>query len=98
MPTKATSRKIKRSFTLAPEALAFVVEVRRKRKAASDSEALNLLIEEQMLQAKQLELDAAIREYYDNAGEDELEDSKEWAAMAGPAVLLSSEPHESERR
>jgi len=98
MPTKATNRKIKRSFTLAPEVLAFVVEVRRKRKAASDSEALNLLIEEQMLQAKQLELDAAIREYYDSAGEDGLEESTEWAAMAGPALLLSSEPHESGRQ
>jgi len=94
MTIQANSRRVKKSFTLAPDVLAFVVETRRKRKTGSDSEALNLLLKEQMMEAKLREIDAAIKEYYDTASDAELLESAEWAEMAGPAVLLSSEPHE----
>ncbi len=92
MTTQAKNRRVKKSFTLAPDVLAFVVETRRKRKTGSDSEALNLLLKEQMLEAKRREMDAAFKEYYDTASDEELFESAEWAGMAGPAVLLSSEP------
>ena len=51
MAIQATVRKIKRSFTLAPEVAAFVTETRARRRAGSDSEALNLLLRESMLAA-----------------------------------------------
>ena len=52
MTIQATSRKVKRSFTLTPEVVAFVGEMRQKRGAGPDSEALDLLLREVMLEAK----------------------------------------------
>ena len=88
MTMQATSRRVKKSFTLAPDVLAFVVETRRKRKTGSDSEALNLLLQEQMLEAKLREMDAAVKEYYDNASDEELQEQKEWAQGTARNMFL----------
>ncbi len=88
MTTQATNRRVKRSFTLAPEVLAFVVETRRKRKARSDSEALNLLLQEQILEAKLREIDEAVRGYYDTASDEELREQKEWAEGTSRNMFL----------
>jgi hypothetical protein len=85
---QATSRKMKRSFTLTPEVVAFVGETRQKRGAGSDSEALDLLLREAMLEAKRQEIDAACKEYYDSASDEELAEQREWAEMAGPNIFL----------
>ncbi|HEV2323259.1 MAG TPA: hypothetical protein VGS10_04810 [Terracidiphilus sp.] len=79
MTIQATSRKIKRSFTLTRESLAFVHETRRRRRASSDSEALDLLLRELMLAAKRREVDEAFKVYYDAASEEELQEQREWA-------------------
>lgn len=88
MTVQATNRRMKKSFTLAPDVLAFVVETRRKRKTGSDSEALNLLLQEQMLEARRREIDAAIKEYYDTASDEELRDQEEWARGASQNMFL----------
>jgi molybdopterin synthase catalytic subunit len=88
MTMQATSRKMKRSFTLTPEVVAFVGETRQKRGAGSDSEALDLLLREAMLEAKRQEIDAACKEYYDSASDEELAEQREWAEMAGPNIFL----------
>lgn len=79
MTVQATKRKIKRSFTLAPESVAFVRDTRKRRKAGSDSEALDLLLREAILARKQEEIDAAFKEYYDSATDEELNEQREWA-------------------
>lgn len=79
MTVQATKRKVKRSFTLTPESLAFVHETRCRRRASSDSEALDLLLKEQMLAARRQEIDAAFEAYYDNASEEELQEQRQWA-------------------
>lgn len=86
MTMQATGRKIKKSFTLAPEAVAFLSETRVKRKAGSDSEALDLLLRELMLEAKRQELEAATKEYYDTASDEELAEQLEWAEMASASM------------
>jgi hypothetical protein len=88
MTMQATSRKMKRSFTLSPESVAYVGETRQKRGAGSDSEALDLLLREAMLEAKQQEFDAACKEYYDTASDEELAEQREWAELAGPNMFL----------
>ena len=95
MTARATERKIKRSFTLTPEAVAFLSETRKRRRAASDSEALDLLLREHMLTRQREMLDAAVSEYYDSASDEELQEELEWAQMAGPAVVLSSKADEA---
>lgn len=88
MTMQATARKMKRSFTLSPEAVAYVGEARQKRGAGSDSEALDLLLREAMLEAKRQEIDAACKEYYDTASDEELAEQREWAELAGPNLFL----------
>jgi hypothetical protein len=97
MATQAAGRKIKRSFTLAPESVTFLTETRGKRCTGSDSETLDLLLGELRLEAKRRELDAAIKAYYDSATDEELAEQHEWAEMAGPAFLADSEEAEANR-
>jgi hypothetical protein len=92
MTLQATDRKIKKSFTLAPEAVAFVSETRARRKAGSDSEALELLLRELMVEAKRQAIDAAYKEYYESATDEELAEEEQWAEMAGPGFLAETEP------
>jgi hypothetical protein len=96
MTTQATIRKLKRSFTLAPESVAFVREVRRKRKARSDSEALDLLLREAILAQQCEAIGAAYTEYYDHATEEELTEDSNWAAMAARSGLLAGDTSEAE--
>jgi hypothetical protein len=96
MTMQATSRKMKRSFTLTPEAVAFVGETRQKRGAGSDSEALDLLLREAMLDAKRKEIDAAYKAYYDTASDEELAEQREWAELAGPNVFADIDAAESQ--
>jgi hypothetical protein len=93
MTIQATIGNIRRSFTLSPEAVTFVRETRRRRGAASDSEALNLLLHEAMLESKRQEIDAACKEYYDTASEEDLAEQREWAEMTGPNILNAAPDH-----
>jgi hypothetical protein len=79
---------MKRSFTLSPEAVAYVGETRQKRRASSDSEALDLLLREAMLETKRQEIDAACKEYYDTASDAALDEQREWAKMTGPNMFI----------
>jgi hypothetical protein len=96
MTTQATERKMKKSFTLTPEAVAFVGEIRQKRGAGSDSEALDLLLREMMLETKRREIDAAYKEYYDTASDEELAEQWEWAEMAGPNMFADIDSAEAQ--
>jgi hypothetical protein len=94
MTLQATTRRVKRSFTLTPDVAAFVTETRQRQRAKSDSEALVLLLRESMLEAKRRQLDADYKNYYDTASEEELAEQREWEEMAGPNILL--EPPEAQ--
>ena len=80
------ARKMRRSFTLSPEAVRFISETRQRCGAKSESEALELLLREAMLEAKRQEIDAAYTEYYDTASDEDLAEQREWAEMAGPSM------------
>ena len=81
---------MKKSFTLTPESVAFLGETRQRRQAASDSEALDSLLRELMLEAKRQELEAATKEYYDTASDEELAEQR--AHTTPGAVAPSSAP------
>ena len=59
-------------------------EVRQKRGTGSDSEALDLLLRAAMLDVKREQIDAACKEYYDTASEQDLAEQRDWAEMTGP--------------
>ena len=88
MGTQSTGRKIKKSFTLAPESVAFLRETRARRKANSDSEALDQLIGDLRMEAMQRDLDAAYKEYYDTVSDEVLQEQREWAEGTGPNMFL----------
>jgi len=96
MTMQATVRKIKRSFTLTPESVAYLGEMRKKRGAGSDSEALDLLGREEMLEAKRQEIDAAYKEYYDTASDADLAEQSKWAEMAGPNMFADIDAAEAQ--
>ncbi len=88
MTVQATMRKVRRSFTLKPESVAFIGETRKRRGVGSDSEALDLLLREAMLKARRQEIDAAYKEYYDTASDEELAEQREWAKLTGPNMFI----------
>jgi hypothetical protein len=79
MTIQATTRKVKCSFTLAPDSVAFVRELRKQRKARSDSDALDSLIREAILESKRQAIEAAFKEYYDTVSDEVLQEEREWA-------------------
>jgi hypothetical protein len=85
---------MKRSFTLSPETVTFIGEIRQKRGAGSDSEALDLLLRELILEAKRREIDAAYKEYYDTASEEDLAEQREWAENTGPNMFADIDSSE----
>ena len=87
MTIQATCRKVKRSFTLAPESVAFLRETRKKRCTGSDSETLDLLLRELRSEAKLAEIDRAYKEYYDTVSDDVLAEEREWAERTGPNMF-----------
>jgi len=91
MTTRRTAGRVRKSFTLSPEAVAFVRETRQRHGLRSDSEAVELLLREAMQATKAQEIDAACKEYYDTASEEELAEQLEWAEMAGPNILIATQ-------
>ncbi len=88
MTMQATARKMKRSFTLTPESVAFVADTRQKRRAGSDSEALDLLLREARLEVKRQELEASITAYYDSISDEERKEQADWAENTAPNMWL----------
>ena len=97
MTMQAIERKTKRSFTLSPEAAAFVSETRRKRGAGSDSEALDLLLRDALCESKRQEIDAAYKVYYETASEEDLAEQGEWAELIGPNLLAEIDSSQAQR-
>jgi hypothetical protein len=92
MATEAILNKIKRSFTITRESATFLSEARAERNARSDSETLDLLLKELMVQRKLAELDAAYKDYYDTISDEQLAEETEWAKNVGPNVFAGIEP------
>lgn len=97
MTMHATTRKMKMSVTLAPEIVAFLGEARQERGAASNSEVLDLLLREVMLEAKRRQIDAAYKEYYDTASEEDLAEQGQWAELTGPNMFLDIDATEAQQ-
>jgi Arc/MetJ family transcription regulator len=79
MPIQAKTRKMRRSFTLTPEVVAFISDTRERRGVRTDSEAVELLLREAMPEAGPQDIDAAYKEYYDSASDEVLAEQREWA-------------------
>jgi hypothetical protein len=79
MTTAIAKRRIKKSYSISVEAESFVRRVRKTRKIASDSEALDMLLREAIEVHRKSAVDAAYKAYYDSASDKELEEEQSWA-------------------
>ena len=87
MAIRAKTRKVRRRYTLSRESVGFICEQRKRLRKHSDSEALDQLLLESRETQKLAEIDAACKAYYDNARDEELQEQREWAEMAGPGMF-----------
>ena len=87
MATRAKTRKVRRRYTLSRESVEFICEERKRLRKRFDSEALDQLLQESREAQKLAEIDAAYKAYYDNASDEELQEEREWAEMAGPSMF-----------
>ena len=74
--TVQSARKQKRTFSLSPEALAYLDALAKQHRSAS--EALDILIRERRDEAEKERIAAGIRKYYDTIGEDERAENQAW--------------------
>ena len=74
-------RRITKSYSISVEAESFVRKVRKTRKIASDSEALDLLLREAMDVHRKSAVDTGYKAFYDSASDQELEEEQSWAAF-----------------
>lgn len=73
-------RKQKRTFSLSPEALAYLDLLAKKHRSAS--EALDILIRERREAAEKERIAAGVRRYYDTLSEEERAENLAWGEFA----------------
>jgi hypothetical protein len=79
----APTTRVKKSYSISREAEQFVRRVRKSRKIASDSEALDQILREALQAQSRAGIDAAYKAYYDAASDAELAEEFTWAEFAG---------------
>jgi hypothetical protein len=91
MTALASQRRVKKSFSISPEAESFIRKVRKARKIASDSEALDQLLRESIEAHRKRSIDTAYKAYYDAASEAELAEETSWAEFAESELAVLSQ-------
>jgi len=75
-PLGRSAPKGKRTFSLSPEALAYLDTLAKDYRSVS--EALDVLIQRQKRQEEKERSSASIRHYYDAIGDEEREENRAW--------------------
>jgi hypothetical protein len=75
-------RKVKKSFTLSSESVAYLEEVRKKNGADSMSAILEEILQAARREEKRAAIDRAMKEYYDSLTDEEVEEERQWGEFA----------------
>jgi hypothetical protein len=78
-------RKLKRTFSLSVQALAYIDGLAKEHRSAS--EALERMICEQKAQAEKDRVSAGIRNYYDSISDEQRAENLAWGELAGSQLL-----------
>lgn len=73
--------RVKKSYSISPEAEQFVRRMRKARKIGSESETVDQLLRESMLAHSARGIDAAYTSYFDGATSGDLEVEAAWGAF-----------------
>ena len=79
-PATRRVRRLKRSFSLSEEALAYLASVSANYN--SQSEALDALIRQKKRDSERAQIAAAVTNYYDSISEIEVESDRAWGHFA----------------
>ena len=80
--TSKPTRKSKKSFTLSQESVAFLEELRKKRRAASTSAVLDDIVRTFQRNQRKQALDKEITDFYDTLPAAALEEDAAWSKFA----------------
>jgi uncharacterized protein YbcV (DUF1398 family) len=91
MPDHRPARKLRRTFTLTPENLAFIEQQTRRRKLPSQSAFLDQLLSEKTREQRLAELEANVTAYYDSLTDEEVAEQRAWGHFAEQTLVLNEE-------
>lgn len=77
-----TNRRTKRSFTISPEAAAFLEMLCRRQQAASVSAVLEELLQQARRDEARSSIDKAVSDYYSSLTDDEVKEDALWGEFA----------------
>jgi hypothetical protein len=78
----STNRKAKKSFTLSPETIEFLENVRSKRRAESVSAILEEILQDVRRQHERASVERAVASYYSSLSGGELDEQARWGDFA----------------
>jgi len=81
----SSQRKLKRTFSLSVQALAYIDGLAKEHRSAS--EALERVISEQKAVAEKARISAGIRNYYDSISDEQRAENLAWGELAGSHLL-----------
>lgn len=75
-------RKAKKSYTLSPESVAFLENIRKKRRAASISSILEEILQGVRREHERGAVERAVGEYYSSLSDEEVTEQAHWGEFA----------------
>jgi predicted LPLAT superfamily acyltransferase len=79
---RTAQRKVKKSYTLATESVAFLEQLRKRRRAASVSSVLDEIVQSFRRGQRRKMVEEAIAEYYNSLDPAELHEQVQWGEFA----------------
>ena len=77
-----TVRKAKKSYTLSIESVAFLEEMRKRRRAGSISSILEEILQEVRRTHQRAALNRAVSDYYDSISDENVKEQAAWGEFA----------------
>jgi hypothetical protein len=84
---QANARKIKKSYTLSPESVAFLETLRKRRRAPSISSVLEGVLKAVRRQQVRAEIETSIESYYSTLSDQEAAEQADWGDFATSEFL-----------
>jgi hypothetical protein len=88
---RSNTRKIKKSVTLSPESVKFLVAARRKSRALSLSSVLEAIVRDARLEQERAAIEKSMEEYYDSLTPEEIAEDRAWGEFATQQLLSSKD-------
>jgi len=79
---KSAAKKVRKTFTLSRESMAFLRELEREKHARSASAALDEVLLEKRREREQARCQASIAAYYDALSDSQMEEDAAWGRIA----------------